>query len=86
MSELQDALSWMDSGAVVIGAKHILVLAEAARRVANLDYQKGADAGEDWIVDLVEKGKAGESTSLEVATVIIHAALGITTEDREEQA
>ena len=49
MSDLQDALAWAKSGYEVpyqVG-KHIIVLAEAARRVANPDIEAARQWSED---------------------------------------
>ncbi len=54
MSELQDALDWVDSGPVVVGAKHIIELAKAARMWLNPNIEAAARLGVVWD-ELTEK-------------------------------
>ena len=53
-SELQEAFAWVDSGPVVVGAKHIVVLAEAARKYANLT-ESGLTPASQCVFPLVKE-------------------------------
>ncbi len=76
MSELQDALDWYEEGepmgtGMPPGDRMVLIV-DAARRVANPDYEAAAE------VDATHRPGVGPVTDRKRVKVIVNAALGIT--------
>ena len=77
MSDLQDAFDWVDSGPTVVGAKHINALADAARRVANPDYEAAKQAHADWWRERLDNPAIGG----EMIKRTVDAALNVTEDE-----
>ena len=71
MNKLQDAFDWVDSGPTVVGAKHITVLLEAARKYANPNYEAGVE-----VLDPHSRAIYGRVD--ELVKEIVDAVLGVT--------
>ncbi len=71
MNDLQNAFDWVDSGPTVVGAKHIIALADAARKYANPDYDAFHKALYEWY-------HSERPMSSDVEKELVAAALGVT--------